>query len=1279
MLTLNALRHFFFIRCKVLTLFCLVTSLIISSCSGEKTGSDSEGDTGEDSTIDGSDISDLPSEEIELPDDIQIRLVDMQQRGSNIILFVAVTSLPEGEPVMGLSEGHFEVLEDGSALSVESSLKITPRPADYVWRALILFDTSYSILSTGGLEQVVSSVQSFAHRTTDQNTQAHRVGVATFDGAPSLRAVTTPLEPDENVNFTAQGIKLDQDITAFLTPECDVHGDCDSLYGSERPECIEGLCVDRSTNLYGAVRGGIWEVEAAIARETRVGVPRGGSLLVFTDGSDRAGRVVYEDVLQDVAFSPAYIFTIGVAGEINEEALQAIGRDGTVVIDSIEETDAGLNQIWEKIQNIGNGIYLISYCTATRTGDHEIDVRLRDYDDNLIVNYSSLSDALCDPEAASRACIDLNCGAGEGNFYCGDCGSYEVCMDGECLNYCSSGPCCDLENNIPKEAGALCRHSAGDCDVEEECDGLSPECPVDTVLPSSTVCRESAGPCDKEENCTGFASGCPADSFMPGDTVCRASAGDCDAEETCTGSSAACPEDQMRPASYVCRAVEGECDIAETCTGTSVSCPADQLRPSSFVCRASEGDCDVAENCSGVLASCPTDQFRPSSHVCRTSAGACDVEDHCSGTSASCPTDQFRPSSYVCRTSAGACDVEDRCSGTSASCPADQFRPPTYGCRSSAGVCDIAENCSGSSATCPVDQFRPSSYICRTSEGGCDIAESCSGTSALCPGDQLRPSSYVCRPAAGGCDIEENCTGFSVVCPTDQLRSEGHVCRPSAGDCDLEENCTGTSPSCPSNSYKSSTVVCRASEGFCDIEERCNGGSAACPGDQFRPSYYECRASAGACDVAENCTGSSAECPEDLLQPSTHICRVALDDCDAVEYCTGSSELCPEDENEPPETLCNDLDPCTFPDTCDGSGSCIGSYNNILHDVTEITTGGRHTCALYLSGGAKCWGYNEQGPLGDGTIINRAAPVDVEGLSSGVSAISAGGYHTCALMTSGGVKCWGSNGYGQLGDGTTTNSTTPVDVSGLSSGVSAISAGYFHTCALTNSRIIKCWGSNEYGQLGDGTTTNRTTPVGVYAGYAISAGGHHTCAIMIHSVKCWGDNESGQLGDGTTTNSTTPVDVSGLSSDVSAISAGYFHTCALINTGGVKCWGYNGNGQLGDGTTNNRTTPAYVFGLVSGISAISAGGHTCAHTDSDGGKCWGGNSSGQLGDGTTIDRTTPVDVLGFSSDFSVIAGGVHTCAIMNSSGLKCWGNNEYGQIGDGTTTNRTTPVDVLCE
>jgi len=366
------------------------------------------------------------------------------------------------------------------------------------------------------------------------------------------------------------------------------------------------------------------------------------------------------------------------------------------------------------------------------------------------------------------------------------------------------------------------------------------------------------------------------------------------------------------------------------------------------------------------------------------------------------------------------------------------------------------------------------------------------------------------------------------------------------------------------------------------------------------------------------------------------------------------------------------------------------AYTNIRITVnrpslewTQIDGGNGFTCALTSIGGVKCWGANIYGQLGDGTSLNvRSTPVDVTGLTTGVSAISTGGSHACALTSSGGVKCWGLNGYGQLGDGTTISRLTPVDVSGLTSGVTDITTGLNYSCALTTSGGVKCWGSNNQGQLGNTTTIDALSPIyvsGLSSGVSsIAAGGSHACAVTTGGgVKCWG-YDWGFLGDGTSNQqSLVPIDVSGLSSGVASVAASDVHTCALTTTGGVKCWGANNQGECGDGEyTTPRLTPVDVIGLTSGVTSISASYyHTCALTVGGGVKCWG--VGGGLGNGSSSDSSSPVDVSGLSSGLSVITAGYNSsCAISTTGVASCWGNNTFGQLGNGSTATSYIPVTV---
>ncbi len=323
--------------------------------------------------------------------------------------------------------------------------------------------------------------------------------------------------------------------------------------------------------------------------------------------------------------------------------------------------------------------------------------------------------------------------------------------------------------------------------------------------------------------------------------------------------------------------------------------------------------------------------------------------------------------------------------------------------------------------------------------------------------------------------------------------------------------------------------------------------------------------------------------------------------------------------------------------TTAGSAQCWGAtYGTTpqyaVANVSSITVGGAHACALAETG-VRCWGANAEGQLGNGQFSAEAGPVDVVGLTKGVSAVAAGGYFTCALVN-GGVKCWGDNSQGQLGNGTSGSYLNePADVSGMTEGAVALAAGDDHACAITTAGGVMCWGSDGAGQLGDGASGgNRATPApvsGLSTGVtALALGADQSCAVVMGAAKCWGGNANGQLGDGTVAGRAMPVDVAGLASGVLAIAAGDGSTCALTTSGGVKCWGANDYGQLGDGTTSAHRTPADVSELGSGVTGVTAGSaFACALTGAGATRCWGLNDSGQLGDGTTTDRRTPVDVV----------------------------------------------------
>lgn len=346
------------------------------------------------------------------------------------------------------------------------------------------------------------------------------------------------------------------------------------------------------------------------------------------------------------------------------------------------------------------------------------------------------------------------------------------------------------------------------------------------------------------------------------------------------------------------------------------------------------------------------------------------------------------------------------------------------------------------------------------------------------------------------------------------------------------------------------------------------------------------------------------------------------------------------------------------------------------YGVIELTSNGSpHTCALLNNGAVKCWGSNEYGQLGSttssGTTAANNTPLDVQNLSSGVLAINAGYAHTCALGDNGSIKCWGQNNYGQLGspDNSSANNI-PVDVPAFNSGVVALASGMWHTCALLDTGAVKCWGGNLYGQLGSttnsGTNSANSNPLDVQTldsdVVAITSGAFHTCALLNNgTVKCWGDNQYGQLGatlnSGTALPNNSPLDVQNLSSGVVAISGGTYHTCALMHTGAVKCWGRNYYGELGSSVNNGTNipnhTPQDVQTLNADVVAINTGGNnTCALMNTGSIKCWGLNRHGQLGSttnsGTNASNSSPLDVQNIVSAGKLMSGTLTSisCAIV---------------------------------
>lgn len=370
------------------------------------------------------------------------------------------------------------------------------------------------------------------------------------------------------------------------------------------------------------------------------------------------------------------------------------------------------------------------------------------------------------------------------------------------------------------------------------------------------------------------------------------------------------------------------------------------------------------------------------------------------------------------------------------------------------------------------------------------------------------------------------------------------------------------------------------------------------------------------------------------------------------------------------------------------SAAAAGGPSLTVIPATAFDTmdGGRdHACGLASTGQAHCWGRNQYGQLGDSTAAPTTTPVAVYQPGLSFDRITAGGAHTCALDATDQAYCWGSNGDGRLGDGTTVLPLRPVPVQG---GVSfaQLDAGNAHTCGVDGSGQAYCWGENTSGQVGDSTINNtRTSPTAVMQGNLtfsrVSAGTSHTCALDgAGQAYCWGYDGDGALGNGSTFGGRIPQTVqqpAGVT--FVTLSSNYAHSCALTSAGQAYCWGENGSGQVGDSTIVDKNAPVAVQqGALSFVSITTGLDHTCAVDASGNAYCWGGDASQQLGNGASGASRIPVAVTmpsGVSFAFASV-DAAKSCALDTIGQAWCFGRNNFNQIGDGTSTTRNVPTAV---
>ena len=391
-----------------------------------------------------------------------------------------------------------------------------------------------------------------------------------------------------------------------------------------------------------------------------------------------------------------------------------------------------------------------------------------------------------------------------------------------------------------------------------------------------------------------------------------------------------------------------------------------------------------------------------------------------------------------------------------------------------------------------------------------------------------------------------------------------------------------------------------------------------------------------------------------------------------------------------------------------------GTGNSFLTDVKDVSTGNSHSLAVKNDGTVWAWGTNYYGELGESTYTNSSKPVQVKdaagtGLLAGITTVAAGNCYSLSVKNDGTVWAWGDSQYGQLGDNTTTQKNKPVQVkdaagADLLTDVKAVAAGTSHSLAVKNDGTVWAWGDNSVGQLGDNTTTQRATPVQVKdaagTGFltnvkAVVAGDSHSLAVKNDgTLWAWGNNGYGRLGDNTTVQKNKPVQVkdaagTGFLTDVKAVAAGTSHSLAVKNDGTAWAWGYNLNGQLGNATATDSSKPVQVKddtgnGFLTNVNTVAAGGsHSLAVKNDGTAWAWGFGNNGQLGNGATATSTKPVQIkdaagTGFLTGVTAIAAGSsHSLAVKNNDTSWSWGYNYYRQLGDSTNSDKSKPVNVL--
>ena len=910
------------------------------------------------------------------------------------------------------------------------------------------------------------------------------------------------------------------------------------------------------------------------------------------------------------------------------------------------------------------------------------------YDEDAVIDIENETTSRCGngivewDEACDDGAID-DCG--ECNADCSGPGSgSEACRSGE---LCCVGACVDGANDLQN-----CGACGTACHAGQQCNQGYCSCGAKAAsFPGATnACTEF------EECCAGVCTNvafdprhCGTCDHQCAEPLCIAGACQCPGgTDSCDASAAACRTDLLSDATNCggcgtsCLLVAGGPDcVSGSCSCDGVTCGVGteccdndgqsvciDTQTSPFNCGGCGQQCAVGETCENGVCACQGQGGCGIGQVCCSSGCsdfcACGSTPSCTDTCCNGDTCIDVSSSRAnCGACDNACDGDKDCVNGSCVCPSGtdcgtqcaDLNSDASNCGACGHVCTGGEACCGGAC---VDTQSAANHCgaCNRACGGNCVAGQCE-----CLGTPVDLSSDVNHCGACGVSCLTAMPGSNVLCVEGSCVFAS--CISGYADCDLDPLSNGCEARVDTDPLNCGECGTDCQGGACSFGS-CDCGGAA--NIDFQTDPNNC----GSC--GNRCTALHAVRTCAAGTCTVGACLPGYVDCDA-------SSGCETDAN-----VNGNCGACGV--TCAANQVCVDASCQSDNVILQLVGGDGHTCARRSDGVVFCWGVSDFGQVGDGASLNRTTPTELMNvdLHGHTVFIASGQDHNCAVVANGDVYCWGRNDKGQLGVGTSvTESLVPVKVPGLPSAALRVDGGKEHSCALLSTGAIYCWGRNDKGQLGDGTKTDRpnaTRTLAINGATDLCTGEKHSCALIAGgTLRCWGENGKYQLGDDSNTERTAPVAVtriggaSGNLGSAAEIDCFHLQTCARLINGDVVCWGDTAESQLGAGVGAPGPNGTKVVTPLMASKLAVGEQHGCV-ISSGAVKCWGRDDRGQIANGK-VASAVAVTVAELSNIDAIGLGQKHSCAASGPD-VWCWGSNSAGALGDGTTTDSLVPVQV---